>query len=67
MSIVTTFHLLSSVGLDSILMRRLKESLSEIIKNCLAAMVSTRLLTFMSYMYVIFPFVSSASSVMMLH
>ena len=50
MSIVTTFHLLSSVGLDSILMRRLKESLSEIIKNCLAAMVSTRLLTFMSYM-----------------
>ena len=50
MSIVTTFHLLSSVGLDSILMRRLKESLSEIIKNCLAAMVSSRLLTIMSYM-----------------
>ena len=49
MSMVTTFHLLSSVGLDSILMRRLKESLSEIIKNCLAAMVNT-LLTFMSYM-----------------
>ena len=35
MSMVTTFHLLSSVGFDSISMRRLEESL-EMINSCLA-------------------------------
>ena len=39
MSIVTTFHLLSSVGFDRIAMRRLEESL-EMINNCLALMMA---------------------------